>query len=209
MSLHPPTPASPLHPVIVRAAEGILPEWTKASPQRRSHMARVAAIMRDWARVRGEEAETISRWFAAGFLHDALRDEDHEVLRGRVDPSLRDLPGHILHGPGVAKRLQEEGVQDEELLHAICYHTLGSAGFGTIGMALYAADFLEPGRRVGEDWRAELRQRVPTALLEVVKEILTARIGYLLDKGRPLHPETMGFWNHLSEGKPWASASEF
>jgi 2-amino-4-hydroxy-6-hydroxymethyldihydropteridine diphosphokinase len=86
---------------------------------------------------------------------------------------------------------------------------LGSADFGTLGFALFAADFLEPGRKIREDWRADLRARAPAQLEQVVKEILSARIGYLLEKGRPLHPETLGFWNCLSEGQPWASASEF
>jgi HD superfamily phosphohydrolase YqeK len=76
-------------------------------------------------------------------------------------------------------------------------------------MALYAADFLEPGRSLREEWRAELRGRAARELEAVVKEILSARIGYLIGKGRPLHPETVGFWNRMSEGKTWASASEY
>jgi len=171
-------------------------------------MARVAGLLGDWAQARGESSHDAARWVAAGFLHDALRDEDPEKLRRQVDPPFEDLPGKVLHGPGVARRLRDGGVEDVELLHAISYHTLGSAGFGTLGFALYAADFLEPGRRVREEWRADLRQRAAAELHEVVKEILSARIGYLLERGRPLHPETLGFWNRLSEGQPWASASE-
>jgi len=200
---------SNLHPVIAEAARGILPAWATAGPKRRSHMERVAGLLAEWAGVRGEDERETARWVAAGHLHDALRDEDHEVIRGQVGPSFQDLPGHVLHGPGAAVRLRKEGVEDEELLHAISYHTLGSARFGTVGLVLYAADFLEPGRRMREDWRAELRERAPEELLSVVREILRARIGYLMDKGRPLHPETIGFWNHISEGQPWAAASEF
>ena len=172
-------------------------------------MARVACLMGDWARERGEIPVEATRWVASGFLHDALRDEDYEVLRSQVDSPFNDLPGKVLHGPGVAQRLRDDGVEDEELLHAISFHTLGSAGFGTLGFALFAADFLEPGRRFREEWRADLRQRAPEDLDGVVKEILSARIGYLLEKGRPLHPETLGFWNRLSEGQQWASASEY
>ena len=172
-------------------------------------MARVAALLGKWAEERGEPPREMARWLAVGFLHDALRDEDHETLRGQVDPTFKDLPGKILHGPGVARRLRDEGLEDEEFLHAISYHTLGSAGFGTLGFALFAADFLEPGRQFKEEWRAALRKRAAIDLDEVVREILSARIGYLLDRGRPLHPETLGFWNRLSEGEPWASASEF
>jgi HD superfamily phosphohydrolase YqeK len=171
-------------------------------------MARVAELLGEWAREREESPGEEARWIAVGFLHDALRDESREKLRDEVDPLFRDLPGKVLHGPGSAWHLRNEGVEDQEFLHAIVYHTLGSPDFGTLGFALYAADFLEPGREIREDWRAELRVKAPTNLESVVKEILAARIGYLLEKGRPLHPHTLALWNRLSEGQPWASASE-
>ncbi len=197
-----------LHPLVVAASRGALPEWAKARENRRRHMARVSALLGDWANARGEAPQEVMRWMAAGHLHDALRDEDQEVLRGKLAPPFQGLPGKVLHGPGVARRLREEGVEDEELLHAIAFHTLGSPAFGPLGMALYAADFLEPGRILREEWRSELRRRAPGDLEGVVREILSARIGYLVGEMRPLHPETVAFWNRLSEGETWASASE-
>jgi 2-amino-4-hydroxy-6-hydroxymethyldihydropteridine diphosphokinase len=172
-------------------------------------MERVAELMSTWARVRGEPRVEKTRWLAAGFLHDALRDEDHETLRAQVEPVYRSLPGNVLHGPAAARMLLEEGIEDEELVHAIRFHTLGSAEFGNLGLALYAADFLEPGRSMRKSWRAKRRRRAATDLKAVVKEILAARIGYLLEKGRPLHPQTADFWNKIAEGQPWVSASEF
>jgi len=172
-------------------------------------MRRVATLLGEWAVRRGESEREKIRWMAVGYLHDALRDEDPERLQGLVDPPFDDLPGKVLHGPGAARLLREVGVEDEEFLHAISYHTLGSKDFGDLGFALFSADFLEPGRKIREDWRAELRERAAGELREVAKEILGARIGYLLKRGRPLRPEALGMWNLLSEGEPWASASEF
>jgi len=171
-------------------------------------MDRVAELLEGWARARGEPGEEQARWAAAGHLHDALRDGDDEALRGAVPPEFQDLPRKVLHGPAAAERLRKEGVQDEELLHAIAYHTLGSAGFGTLGMALFAADFLEPGRKLKEKWRAALRKRAPKEMEAVVKDILEARIRHLLGRGRPLRKETVEFWNELAEGQGWVSASE-
>jgi 2-amino-4-hydroxy-6-hydroxymethyldihydropteridine diphosphokinase len=172
-------------------------------------MARVAEVLDGWALARNEPPLERARWVAAGYLHDALRDGDPDVLREKLGPAFGELSGKILHGPAAARRLQDEGVGDEELLHAIRYHTLGSADFGTLGLALYAADYLEPGRSLREDWRAALRHRAADDLPGVVKEILASRIGYLVEEGRPLHPETLRFWNHFSEGDPWVGASEF
>jgi HD superfamily phosphohydrolase YqeK len=186
----------------------MLPPWANAQEKRRQHMARVSDLLGEWAQARGEGSDEVKRWKAAGFLHDALRDEGPEVLRDVLGTPSGDLPGKILHGPAVARRLEEEGVEDQELLHAIAFHTLGSEAFGALGMALYAADFLEPGRTLREDWRRELRERAPRHLEGVVREILRARIGYLVAEGRPLRQETVAFWNRMVEGKTWASASE-
>lgn len=172
-------------------------------------MARVAELLESWARAREEPPEEVARWAAAGNLHDALREEDPERLKNQVARLFLGLPGKALHGPGAAQRLREEGVTDEEFLHAIAYHTMGSPGFGNLGLALYAADFLEPGRKLREKWRGNLRKRAPGELPEVVKEILSARIRYLLEKGRPIRRETVEFWNRLSEGQPWTAASEY
>lgn len=197
-----------VHPLLEGASRGELPAWSRASEGRRDHMARVAALLEGWGRERGEGESEVVRWKAAGHLHDALRDADPEELRPLVDEPFRDLPGKALHGPAVAARLRAEGVGDEEFLHALAYHTLGSADFGRLGMALYAADFLEPGRRLREEWRKTLRHRVASDLEGVVREILSARIGHLLDENRPLRKETVAFWNAMAEGRGWASASE-
>jgi 2-amino-4-hydroxy-6-hydroxymethyldihydropteridine diphosphokinase len=197
-----------LHPVVREAAAGQLPAWAEVDEARRAHIDRVASLLREWAVVRGESPQDVARWTAAGYLHDALRGAQNEELRQLVPEAMAELPGNILHGPAAAERLRLDGVGDEELLRAVEYHTLGHAGFGDLGLALYAADFLEPGRRFRNEWRAELRTRMPGELEEVVREILAARIRHLLDRDRPVRPETMEFWNTMTSGQAWASASE-
>ncbi len=212
---------SALHPLIAAAAEGDLPEWAVASKKRRDHMARVAKLLKNWSTVRGESGRDIKRWTALGYLHDMMRDERPDRLRqaviGEAEPTaharaiselLNDVPGRALHGPATAVRLRQEGVRDGPLLTAVAFHTLGSAEFDEMGMALYAADFLEPGRRGRPRWREETRRRMPQDLVLVVRAILGLRIRYLIDRGRLIHPETIGFWNGVAKGKPWASASE-
>ncbi len=197
------------HPVVERAARGELPPWSEMGEKRRRHVERVAALLEDWGWSAGLDDEERTRWVAVGYLHDAAKGLPTERLREILEgSSLADLPGPLLHGPAAARLLREEGVDDEALLLAVAYHTLGHPRLDAVGKALYAADFLEPGRELRDEWRARLRGRMPGELEVVVKEIVRARIHYLLEEGRPVRAETVGFWNTLVTGRSWAGASE-
>lgn len=187
-----------IHPLLERAAGGRLPEWARAGKGRRGHMERVSRLLRRWAGALGLTPYDTTRWAAVGYLHDVLREAPPEQLRPLVPPGFRDLPDSILHGPAAAVRLREEGVDDAELLHAVAFHTLGHPELRTLGRALYAADFLEPGRRLRPRWRSGLRKRVPEELDTVVVEILGARLIHLVGRHSPVRSETVGFWNALA-----------
>ncbi|HUP51103.1 MAG TPA: HD domain-containing protein [Longimicrobiales bacterium] len=190
------------HALVLAAADGRLPEWAVAGPERRAHMGRVAGLLDAWAEELGLPQADRARWRAAGWLHDALRDEDADALRPLVPERFRSLPGQILHGPAAAACLADEGVTDEELLQAVTFHTIGHAGLGALGRALYAADFLEPGRTFLNEWRGELRSRLPEELDAVLVEIVRARLEHLADRTTSVLPETRDFWNALvAEGR--------
>ena len=199
---------SKLHPWVAAAATGVLPEWAVARKKRRAHMARVADLLREWGEIRCDDPLDVERWSAVGYLHDALRDADPHELRGVLSTPLDELPDEVIHGPAAADRLRRAGVTDEPLLTAIAFHSLGSPDFDDIGKALYVADFLEPGRKIQPKWRARLRSEMPGGLDGVAKAVVGKRIQFLVKKGRPVPPETLGLWNVLAKGRSWASASE-
>lgn len=192
-----------LHPLVRDAARGRLPAWSRLEPRRREHAERVGVLLERWATARGETPAEVTRWTAAGWLHDALRDEDPEALRARVEGPLAGLPGPILHGPAAAARLRRDGVADEALLRAVAYHTLGHGSLDALGRALYCADFLEPGRDFDAEGRAALRARMPDELDAVTAEVAARRVGHLLVGRRQLHPATVDFWNGLVTDEPW------
>lgn len=189
-----------VHPLIAAAAEGRLPDWAEVSKKRRKHVARVSDLMGTWAERAALSDRDRLRWRAAGLLHDALRDADHERLRPLVSHELQDSPGKMLHGPAAAARLREEGVDDDPLLLAIAWHTLGHPGFDTLGKALYLADFTEPGRKYESSKLAAKRDRVPAEMDAVLRDVATDRIRRSIKKGRPLLAPTVGFWNALVHG---------
>lgn len=187
-----------LHPLVERAAYGEIPTWAVATPERREHLGRVAGLLGSWAPALATSDVDGLRFSAVGYLHDVLRDAEPGFLRRHVPPDLSTLAGPLLHGPAAAERLRLEGVEDGELLSAVAYHTLGHQRLGVLGRALYAADFLEPGRDMRNEWRDGLRSRMPGDLEGVVREILAGRIAYATNRGRPLRPETVGFWNSMA-----------
>jgi HD superfamily phosphohydrolase YqeK len=181
------------------AGRGELPEWAVAGAERRAHIARVAELMLDWADRLGLSPRERTRWQAAAWLHDALRDAEPGSLRRAVPEEFTGFPDLLLHGPAVAQRLGEGA--DAELQEAIRYHTVGHPGFGRLGRALYLADFLEPGRDFLPEWRASLRARMPDAMDGVLVEVLEARITHLLRGRRPIRPETAAFWSRAVGGE--------
>jgi HD superfamily phosphohydrolase YqeK len=184
-----------LSAVEAAAARGELPDWSRVTPPRREHIARVARLMEEWAHGLGLPEDECLRWAAAGWLHDCLRDEDPERLRPEVASSDRDLPGPILHGPAAARRLA--GQVDKRILNAVRYHTLGSPSLDRLGQALYLADFLEPGRDFAVEWRASLAARMPNDFDAVLVEVVASRLTHLIERRKPIRPETAAFWSSL------------
>jgi HD superfamily phosphohydrolase YqeK len=189
-----PAPAGP-SAVVREAAAGRLPAWACMSAPRREHAGRVAALLGEWAEGLGLPPAERDRWVAAGWLHDALRDERPAALRDRVPAELRALPGPILHGPAAAEALA--GDVDPALADAIRYHTIGHPRLDRLGRALYLADFLEPGRDFEPAWREQLRERMPGDLDAVLVDVLAARLVYLAEARKPIRPETAAFWSAL------------
>lgn len=188
--------------LIRAAAEGQLPPWANVNRRRRAHIERVAALLGDWARTLSLPESDQTRWRAAGYLHDALRDAPPAQLRPYIPEELHHLSNQLLHGPAVAERLRQDGVEDEPLLRALTYHTIGHPSLDELGRALFIADYIEPGRRYDPARLAVLRARMPAARVEVLRDVLRARMERLLAEGRVIRSETAAFWNAISNHGP-------
>jgi len=188
-----------------RVGQRSLPSWAETSRKRAEHVARVAETIESFARAIGLPDRDVDRWSAAAWLHDALKDAKTSRLRELVadDPELADLPDALLHGPAAAERARRDGIDDEELLQAVTWHTSGHPDLGRIGRALYLADSLEPGRRDRDGRRARLRERVldggEGAIDDALRDVLAERLEYLAASGKPIAPYTVRFYNRLVE----------
>ncbi len=184
---------SDLHPIIVSASAGRLPAWARVNESRVPHLERVAGLMEMWAGRLGLKRDDGRRWAAVGWLHDSLRDADPDSLFDETG----EFPKKVRHGPAAAARLRQQGIDDEELLEAIAYHTLGRPQLGRLGRFLFMADYLEPGREFESNEREALRSRLPAHEREVLREVCARRIAWRLREGKPVRRETVEFWNEL------------
>ena len=177
------------------AASIELPPWAQVSEKRLGHIARVTALLDQWARaMRLDDAEAAA-WRDAGLWHDALRDASEAELRALVpDPA---YPPQMLHGPAVARRLEGAGERRAHVLAAIRWHTVGAPDWERLGRALYMADFLEPGRKFMIADRRFLADHAPHDFDGVFRQVVRMRIEWSLREGNLLYPETVALWNSV------------
>lgn len=162
-------------------------------------MRRVGELLGEWAARMHLGDTQIARWRAAGWLHDVLRDADADTLRAEVPQAYAALPAAFLHGPAAAARLEAEGIEDAPLLDAIRFHTLGDPGLDRLGLALIAADYLEPGRSDRPVWRSSLRARMPDAFDDVIRAVIADKLRCGLEREEPLTPGMIALWNAVAD----------
>ncbi|HUF29876.1 MAG TPA: hypothetical protein VMM77_04360 [Gemmatimonadaceae bacterium] len=168
-----------------------LPAWAEVRESRRAHIARVTALLDQWAEAMRLEPDEARAWHDAGRWHDVLRDADPE----RLDVPGDGLPAGMRHGPAAAARLRLEGEVREPVLEAIAWHTVGYPRWERVGRALYMADYLEPGRAFEREERAYLAAQVPNDFAGTFREVVRRRLIWALRDGHRLHPNTIALWN--------------
>jgi 2-amino-4-hydroxy-6-hydroxymethyldihydropteridine diphosphokinase len=180
----------------MRAAASIdLPSWARVSPSRAEHIARVTALLMNWADLMGLDQGETDGWRDAGRWHDALRDAPEAELRALTGDV--STAAALLHGPAAAIQLARDGEQRSDVLEAIAHHTVGHPAWARTGRALYMADYLEPGRPFGRVERARLADQVPRDFDGTFREVARHRLGWARREGVALHPQTLALWESI------------
>ncbi len=177
------------------SAAVILPDWAILTEKRRSHIARVTALLDEWAAKMQLDAAEAQAWHDAGRWHDAYRDASPELLRPMVEGA--DFPDAVLHGPAAAAKLAADGETRRVVLDAVRWHTMGSPTWERTGRALFMADFLEPGRRFMLADRAFLAAQLPHNFDGVFRQVVRMRLEWTLREGNRIFRETAALWNSV------------
>lgn len=160
--------------------------------QRFEHTLGVEQTARQMARVFGEDEEKAA---LAGLLHDCakcmpLSQMIKAARRADVDPVMKESKAlmHAVAGRCVAQDVY--GVQDEDVLGAIRWHTTGRAGMTRLEKIIYLADVIEPNRKPYpglEDLRALCMQDLDGAMHTALRMSLE----HVREQGKTLHPDTL------------------
>jgi predicted HD superfamily hydrolase involved in NAD metabolism len=175
----------------------------RLSEKRYAHTLRVAETAERLARLHGLDPE---RARLAALLHDTAREVGREeLLRVAKEGSLpvsdleRERP-ILLHGPVAAVLSRKDlGVQDMEVREAVRVHTTGEPGMGTLALALYVADKIEPDR--DQPGVEDLRELAFESLHRAARSALEGSIAHNEQRDRPTHPKSLETLRWLASGE--------
>lgn len=160
--------------------------------QRFEHTLGVEQTARQMARVFGEDEEKAA---LAGLLHDCakcmpLSQMIKAARHADVDPVMKESKAlmHAVAGRCVAQDVY--GVQDEDVLGAIRWHTTGHAGMTRLEKIIYLADVIEPNRKLYPGLEA-LRALCMQDLDGAMHTALRMSLEHVREQGKTLHPDTL------------------
>lgn len=173
------------------------------SEKRYIHSIGTAECARDLAKNFKFDAE---KAYIAGLLHDCAKCFPNETLIDIIEKNLsvdkiEMMNYKTLHAPVsafIAKR--DFGVEDEEILSAIRWHTLGRLEMTDFEKIVFLADKIEPKTRL-KDYLHEVRELLyeenglNKALLKCYKETIKS----LVKRDLKICPITIDIYNNLED----------
>ena len=134
----------------------------------------------------------------AGALHDCAKELPLEKQLELAKKYSGDLftEKKLLHSPAGATFAKEDfGIEDKEILDAICYHTTGRGDMNTLEKIVYLADKIEPSRNYTD--LTPIREAAEKDLDSAMRMTAAAVRDKFVSQGRDLHPLTKQMMSDL------------
>lgn len=131
----------------------------------------------------------------AALLHDSMKNRSTAYLVNHLNSDSvtrpdAQRPPEVLHGFSAALFSRTEaGIEDEDILNAIRYHTTGRAQMSDLEKVVYLADVIESGR--SHKGLESLRELAYRDLDSAMLMALEMSLSHLLDKGKTIDPDTV------------------
>ena len=164
---------------------------------RKEHSLRVAFFAAEHAKEAGVDEK---RAITAALFHDCAKNlaKDSPLLRGFVCP--QGVPPQVWHqyaGRYLCEKLF--GIQDEDVLNAVKYHTSGRENMSPLEKLIFLADMLEEGRTYKEV--EELRGAFRTGIDQGLELALLRTLEFLEEKGEDIYPLTQRAYEYIKKNK--------
>ena len=141
---------------------------------------------------------------AAGLLHDCaknLTDEERDKYCKKYALELSEVERaypYLIHAKlGAVLAKEKYGVEDEEILSAIRWHTTGKADMSFFEAVIFSADFMEPNRRELE-CMPKVRELIYRDLNAALYLILKQTLIHLEHKGQVIEEHTKEAYEYYS-----------
>ena len=170
--------------------------------KRYAHVERVAKCAKRLAKIHGENEQDVE---VSAYLHDIAKffelSRMLDLVKGKY-PEVRDEMSHstaVLHGFAGAEFVKNNydiyGVDNEDILDGVRYHTIGSGNMSTLAKIVYLADAIEDGR----NWEGveKARKLAEENLDEAIKYEIDTKLEYLISKDNIIHPNIILLRNSL------------
>lgn len=189
----------------IKISESELLDWLKSnlSDKRYLHSLGTAECAQELAKKFGLDKE---KAFFAGLLHDCAKCFSNEKLTDIIEKHLNVekielMNPKTLHAPVSAYVAKNNfGVEDEEILSAIRWHTLGKIDMTDFEKIVFLADKIEPRTRdkdYFDEVRAYLKEEngLNKAILKCYKETIKS----LVKRDLKICPITIDIYNNLED----------
>ncbi len=169
----------------------------RLTPKRYNHSLCVADEAVRLAKKYGGDTD---KAYLAGLLHDITKNasrEEHLHIFEQFGIMLNDVEKnaeklwHAMSGAAYVKYVL--GIDDDELITAIRYHTTAREGMTQLEKLLYLADFTSADRDY--DDIDIMRQKVEISMEAALDYALSYTINDLVSRNKPLHIDTVKAYN--------------
>ncbi len=161
------------------------------------HSLEVAKESRTLALLYGADEE---KAYTAGLLHDVMKETDEKrqlqilrdfgILLDKVEESTPKL-WHAISGAVFIRHYLH--IEDEDILNAVRFHTVGREGMSLLEKILFVADFTSADRDYPD---VEVMRRLSRESLDAaIDHGVIYTIRELAASGSPIHPNTVALYN--------------
>lgn len=169
--------------------------------KRYEHSLRVMDVAIELSKIYGEDKRKAA---VAGYYHDCAKIKNVDLLHSKcIEYGLKlthdmKMNPQIIHGHlGALIAKADYGIEDEDILNSIRWHTTGRIGMSLLEKIVFIADYIEPGRNFPE---VELARKLArTNINKAVYFSLNNTIIHLCNSNSYIATDTLLARNYILE----------